>query len=179
MEIGAAVRVASGVTALGWRAWKVEESPDGLYLASVIYDGVWLPGRAATAVCRRQEDPLTEPVEAHDVPGTNCRCGIHAARDPVDAISYLRGRDEPGTVGRVLGEVALSGQVVETEAGWRASAAYPVRLYVDDPAIADALAIYGVSVLSPACASPSFRTCTGTPSLFAPRWRTSSGMTST
>jgi hypothetical protein len=179
MEIGAVVRVASGVTALGWRAWKVSESPDGLYLGSIIYDGVWLPGKAATAVCRRQEDPFAEPVDAHDAPGTKCLCGIHAARDPVDAISYLRGRDEPGTVCRVLGEVALSGQVVETEAGWRASVAWPARLYVGDPGIADALAIYGVPILSPACALPSFRTCRASRSLSALRWRISSAMTST
>jgi hypothetical protein len=179
METGAAVRVASGVTALGWRVWKVSESQDGLRLGSVIYDGLWLPGRAAIAACRRQEAPFADPVDPHDVPGTVCGCGIHAARDPVDAFSYLRGRDEPGTVARVLGEVVLSGQVVETEAGWRASVAWPARLYVDDPAIADALAIYGVPVLSPACASPSFRTCTATRSPSARRWRTSSAMTST
>jgi hypothetical protein len=156
METGAAVHVASSVTALGWRAWKVSESPDGLRLASVIYDGLWLPGRAAIAACRRQEDPFADPIESHDVPGTDCRCGIHAARDPVDAFSYLRGRDEPGTVCRVLGEVVLSGQVVETEAGWRASAAYPARLYVDDPAIAGALANYGVPVLSARASRPPF-----------------------
>jgi hypothetical protein len=179
METGPGVRLVSGVTALGWRAWKVCESPDGLRLASVIYDGLWLPGRAAIAGCRRQEDPFADPVEAHDVPGTDCRCGIHAARDPVDAFSYLRGRDEPGTLCRVLGEVVLSGQVVETEAGWRASAAYPARLYVDDPAIAQALANYDVPVLSRACESPSFRTCTATRWPSAQRWRMSSAMTST
>jgi hypothetical protein len=179
METGVAVRVANGVTALGWRVWKVSESPAGLRLGSVIYDGLWLPGRAAIAACRRQEDPFADPVESHGVPGTVCRCGIHAARDPVDAFSYLRGRDEPGTVCRVLGEVVLSGQVVETEAGWRASAAYPARLYVEDPAIAGALANYGVPVLSSACESPSFRTCTATRWPFAQRWRMSSAMTST
>jgi hypothetical protein len=179
METGVAVRVASDVTALGWRAWKVSESPDGLRLGSVIYDGLWLPGEAANATCRRGEDPFAIPAGPHDVPGAACLCGIHAARDPVDAFSYLRGRDEPRIVGRVLGEVVLCGRVVETEAGWRASAAYPARLYVDDPELAHALAVYGVPVLSPACAPLSSRTCTATPSLSVQRSRTSNAMTST
>jgi hypothetical protein len=179
METGLAVRVESDVTALGWRAWKVSESPDGLRLGSVIYDGLWLPGEAAQAACRREEDPFAVPAGAHDVPGTACLCGIHAARDPVDAFSYLRGRDEAGIVGRVLGEVVLSGRVVEAEAGWRASAAYPARLYVDDPEVAHALAVYGVPVLSPTCAPLSSRTCTATPLRSVRRSRTSNAMTST
>jgi hypothetical protein len=89
------------------------------------------------------------------VPGLECNCGFHAARDPVDALSYLRGREEAGTVCRVLGEVALWGHVVETEAGWRASHAYPARLYVADHVVADALSVYGVTVVSPACESVS------------------------
>ena len=42
---------------------------------------------------------------------------------------------------------------METDAGWRAAAAYPVRLYVPDEELADALTIYGVPVVSAACAS--------------------------
>jgi hypothetical protein len=98
---------------------------------------------------------------------------------PVDALSYLRGRDGPGTVCRVLGEVELSGVIVETHSGWRASAAYPARLYVADPELADALAVYDVPVLSPSCAPPSSRTCTATRSRFAPPLPTSSGSAST
>jgi hypothetical protein len=179
METGVAVRVASNVTALGWRAWKVKESPDGLRLGSVIYEGLWVPGKAAHAACRREEDPFAVPAGPHDVPGTDCLCGIHAARDPVDAFSYLRGRDEAGIVGRVLGEVVLSGRVVETEAGWRAAVAYPARLYVEDPDLATALAVYGVPVLSPACAPLSSRTCTATPLRSAQPSRMSNAMTST
>ena len=62
-----------------------------------------------------------EQFGAHPVPGAECNCGFHAARDPVDALSYARGRDEPNTVCRVLGEVRLWGHVLETEGGWRAS----------------------------------------------------------
>ena len=39
--------------------------------------------------------------------------------------------------------------------GWRASAAYPARLYVADPIVAAALAVYGVPVVSPEWTSAS------------------------
>jgi hypothetical protein len=179
MEIGAAVREVRAARVLGWRAWTVTQSLDGLRLGSVIYDGLWLPGRAAVAACRRDENPFADAVPLHRVPGADCSCGFHAARDPVDALSYLRGRDEPATVCRVLGEVMLSGVIIETEAGWRASAAYPARLYVGDAAVAEALAVYGVPVLSSGCASLSSRTCTATPSPSVRRWPMSSAKTST
>jgi len=161
METGAAVRKLRSPRVLGWRAWTVTETPAGVRLGSVIYDGIWSPGEVARARCLQQERP------AHGVPGLECACGFHAVRDPVDAISYLRGRDEPRTIGRVLGEVVLGGAVVEAESGWRAEAAYPERLYVADAEIATALAVYGVPVLSGQCASPSSRTCTAMPWLSA------------
>jgi hypothetical protein len=174
METGAAIRELQALGVLGWRVWTVTESRKGLRLASVIYEGVWIPGELARAACRREENPFATSIGPHDVPGTECSCGFHAARDPVDALSYLRGRDEPRTIGRVLGEVVLSGTLVETEAGWRAEAAYPARLYVEDGATAAGLAVYGVPVLSPGCASLFSRTCTATPSPSALPSRTSS-----
>ena len=148
----------------GWRAWVVTETPAGLRLGSVLHDLMWPHRRALVAECRRHEDAFAEAIAPHPVPGPECNCGFHAARDPVDALSYARGRDEPGTVCRILGEVALWGHVLEAEHGWRASHAYPRRLYVRNPEIAAALTAYGV----PVCGSPSSRTCTATPSLSAP-----------
>jgi hypothetical protein len=171
METGAAVRRLHSPRVLGWRAWTVTETPAGLRLGSVIYDGIWEPGHAVRAACRRAESP------PHEIPGLDCGCGFHAAHDPVDAISYLRGRDEVRTIGRVLGEVSLAGSIVETETGWRAETAYPARLYVDDPDIATALGVYGVPVLSGVCESPSSPTCTEMPSLSVPSWRTSNAKT--
>ncbi len=175
METGNAIReLAEAAPVLGWRAWVVAETADGLRLGSVLHDDLWTPGTTALAACRRHDDLFAEPLPPHGVPGFGCGCGFHAARDPVDALSYLRGRDEPATVCRILGEVALWGGLVETEAGWRAGAAYPARLYVDDDALAEALAVYGVPVVSGACGSPSSPTCTGTRSRSGPRSRTSS-----
>jgi hypothetical protein len=140
METGEVVRAWSA-RAVGWRVWTVQERPEGVRLGSVIHEAVWTPGLAARATCS-----LDLP---HVAPDPRCNCGFHAARDPVDAFSYLHGRNEPRTICRILGEVVLSGHVVERERGWRASESYPLRLYVRDPEIAAALASYAVPVLSP------------------------------
>jgi len=172
METGRTLRESSLVVT-GWRAWVVTETPAGLRLGSVLHDLAWAHGRPALAECRRDDDSFALPIPVHPVPGPECNCGFHAARDAVDALSYARGRDEAGTVCRILGEVRLWGHVLETEGGWRASHAYPARLYVEDPAVAAALAAYGV----PVCASPFSRTCTATPSRSAPpspTWRSTS-----
>ena len=102
---------------IGWRVWCVVRTRDGLRLASVIQDEVWPDGRELVARCVEHE---------HPAPQESCTCGIHAARDPELVRSYLLGRDEPGTLTRVLGRVLLWGRVVEHERGWRASHAYPL-----------------------------------------------------
>jgi hypothetical protein len=175
METGRTVRESSR-SVTGWRAWVVTETAAGLRLGSVLHDLVWRHGRPAVAECRRDDDPFAVAIGPHPTPGPACNCGFHAARDPVDALSYGRGRDEPGTVCRILGEVLLWGHVLETEGGWRASHAYPVRLYVPDAELAVALAAYSV----PVCVSPSSPTCTATQLRSVPRsttWRTVAGPT--
>jgi hypothetical protein len=172
METGRTLRERS-LAVTGWRAWVVTETTDGPRLGSVLHELVWPHGAAALAECRLGDDPFATPLGPHPVPGATCNCGFHAARDPVDAMSYSRGRDEPGTICRILGEVVLWGHVLETEGGWRASHAYPARLYVPDVDLVAALAGYSV----PVCASPFSRTCTATPSPSAPllpTWRTPS-----
>jgi hypothetical protein len=145
MRLGRIIRAVDGIVAVGWRAWTVRETPTGTRLGSVIHDAQWEPSTLAVAACDR----------AHAAPDIGCNCGFHAARDPVDAFSYLRGRDELHTICRVLGEVLLSGRLVETDMGWRAEKAYPLRLYVGHPHVVAALESYGVPVLSPAWTSAS------------------------
>jgi hypothetical protein len=145
METGKLVRVHNGVRVVGWRVWTVQQRPEGVRLGSVIHDAVWTPEAPARATCSLDEH--------HVAPDERCNCGFHAVVDPVDAFSYLHGRDEPRTICRILGEVLLSGHVVETEGGWRASESYPLRLYVRDSGLVAALASYGVPVLSPGCRS--------------------------
>jgi hypothetical protein len=127
---------------IGWRVWLVVERDGGLRLASVVHDELWPAKGALVARCRRDENRFLEPSElaAHAAPHEDCSCGIHAARDPDDVRSYLRGRDEPRTVCRVLGTVLLWGSVVECEHGWRASYAYPHHLLLDDPEVERLLA---------------------------------------
>lgn len=84
----------------------------------MIHDHVWAAGRETVARCEH----------GHAAPDLACSCGIHAAREPAAVLSYLRGRDEPRTVARVLGRVLLWGNVVEHEGGWRAERAYPLDL---------------------------------------------------
>jgi len=106
---------------IGWRVWCVVETAEGLRLASVIHDELWPLGTELVARCQSERH--------HDAPVETCACGIYAAREPATVLSYLRGRDEPNTIGRVLGRVALWGRVVEHEHGWRASRALPLELY--------------------------------------------------
>jgi hypothetical protein len=57
---------------------------------------------------------------------------VYAAADFHDALSYFDGHS-PGcedAVYRVIGRVSLWGSVVECARGWRASHAYPERIYV-------------------------------------------------
>jgi hypothetical protein len=163
METGRMLRETSRPVT-GWRAWTVVETPAGLRLGSVLHDLVWPVDAPVIAECRLHEDPFALPAGPHPVPGPQCNCGFHAARDAADALSYAQGRDEPGTVCRILGEVTLWGHVLETEGGWRASHAYPVRLYVPDLDVAEALAVYGAVVSSAACGSHSSPRCMATPS---------------
>ena len=157
MEIGTVVRETSEPVR-GWRTWIVTETAAGLRLGSVLHDVLWHVGEPALADCRTP-DGQAPP---HPVPGPECGCGFYAARDPADVLSYLVGRDEPSTVCRVLGEVALWGHVLETEFGWRGSHAYPLRLYVADASVAAALAGYCMPVSSTLCGSRSSPTCTAT-----------------
>jgi hypothetical protein len=166
MELGKPQgRLEVGATALGWRAWAVTQTSRGVRLASLLFDQLWLPGEPAVASCLRHEDPFAPALDAHEVATVvECSCGFHAARDPVDALSYLHGRDTPSTLCRVLGEVTLWGEVLQTQAGWRGTLAYPARLYVPDALLAQELTVYGVAVSSAECGSPFSPTCTGTPS---------------
>jgi hypothetical protein len=119
---------------IGWRVWCVVATADGLRLGSVIHDERWPIGMELVAECRAEG--------RHEAPDEACTCGIHAAREPATVWSYLRGRDEPGTVARVLGRVLLWGRVVEHEGGWRASHALPLDLVATEPELARGLAAY-------------------------------------
>lgn len=142
-----------------WRVWRVVRSGHGYRLASVIKTATWPPGEALEAVCLRSTRLASwlRHRRTHAVPHERCECGIYAAWLPEirQYLSELSMGWAPAP--RVVGQVALWGTVIECERGFRASRAYPSRLYVpaDSPPrrgqvgaaeIAEALGVYGVPV---------------------------------
>jgi hypothetical protein len=106
----------------GWRTWRIDQSGPEARLASVVRPAAWPVGEALVAAC----PGITF---AHQAPGPGCRCGIHAARDAAEAAFHA---ELPSRARELLavGLASLWGRVVEGEAGWRASHAYPATLYV-------------------------------------------------
>jgi hypothetical protein len=121
---------------IGWRVWCVVERGGELLLGSVIADELWPRESALVATCRAHQIPsnslLPDRSAEHEAPAAGCTCGIYAAREPSTVWTYLRGRDEAGTVARVLGRVLLWGRLVEHEHGWRAQFAYPLEVCTGD-----------------------------------------------
>jgi hypothetical protein len=120
--------------ALGWRAWAVVDRDLEPRLRSIYYDVVWQPGRALVAACLHRPRAIRLPwrtrMREHETPEVECTCGIYAAADPLTAAAYLDAPISSAERCRVLGIVSLWGHVVECDRGWRASHAYPHRLYV-------------------------------------------------
>jgi hypothetical protein len=131
---------------VGWRAWRVVRERGTFRLRSAVYEQAWPLGRELEATCAR----------GHAAPSPDCECGIYAVRAPAEALRYLVGRNDPEVVHRVVGQVALSGVVVEGQHGWRASRAYPLRICipprqtsgfaVESGRLARALSVYGAVV---------------------------------
>lgn len=139
-----------------WRAWRVLETGGELQLGSVIKTTLWPAGEPLAASClhRRLSLPWGGRRRVHAAPEERCECGIYGAGLELVA-QYLEAQRRQG-VARVLGRVALWGEVIECERGFRASFAYPVELHVPLDAsgdnrrsaadLAEGLARYGVPV---------------------------------
>jgi hypothetical protein len=118
---------------IGYRAWRASVQDEGAVLASVIVrDYRW---------------PTRKPAVAHDPNGVH---GIHAFKLLDSALWTYRHNyySEPGWT-RVFGEVALAGTVIEHALGYRATHAYPTRLYYtpDVRGLVQAIArTYGIEV---------------------------------
>jgi hypothetical protein len=118
---------------IGWRVWFTRDAEGKTRLRSLFHDLCWPVREPLTAACLRRRLPFRR--RDHLAPAASCRCGIYATS--LDRVaSYLEpgwppGRCDPGDP--VVGRVLLWGSVVECEQGWRASLAYPERLYVPRP----------------------------------------------
>ena len=117
-----------------WRVWRVCMHDLRIVLQSLNADTVWEPGVALSATCaaRQRSRRLPWRIEAsgHESPEVDCTCGIYGVRSAAVARWYLERRAVFYNAERVVGRVALWGDVVESESGWRASRAYPLELFV-------------------------------------------------
>ena len=144
-----------------WRAWRVTVIDDEYVLGSVLRQICWPPHRPLRAECLHHRLPVAWfGGRRHEAPEGSCQCGIYGAQLP-QVSHYLcempfSERGARPTVARVLGQVALWGTVVECERGFRASHAYPIRIYVprddhfhefaDADRVVAGLSCYGVPV---------------------------------
>ena len=122
----------------GWRLWHVVERDGELRLVSPLYRVQWPARRELVAACRRGLEPglsLYPPRTRHAAPSPGCGCGIYGSCGPVQVAAYMSRffKQREDVVHRVIGTVSLWGEVVECDSGWRASYAYPRRLYVPLP----------------------------------------------
>jgi len=127
---------------VAWRFWYATERTDRPCLSSINFDVPWPAGRPFKATCMMEEPRsllwCSLPGTVHAAPAGDCGCGIYGV-----PAARLR-RCIPLTTERppkrlVLGRVSLWGLIHEHRHGWRASFAYPERLYV--PSFADAGAV--------------------------------------
>jgi hypothetical protein len=116
-----------------WRIWRVVIDKRGCWLGSIVKPTLWPSGDALVADCLRAGAVGRRfrrwRRKSHAAPTTNCECGIYGT-GLRECGQYLNDSplDERGT--RVLGQVSLWGTVIECERGFRASHAYPLRIYV-------------------------------------------------
>lgn len=141
----------------GWRVWRVVDAHGRLSIGSVVKPTLWPAGEPLVAEClsRRPFAWWTWRRSTHESPALACECGIYATT--LGQLGPYLGDPLPrDAVARVLGRVALWGDVVECERGLRGSRAYPLDLFVpveddDHPAfrpreVARRLGAYGVPV---------------------------------
>ncbi len=157
-----------------WRVWRVALGESRLVLQSLHAGAVWEPGVPLTASCaagrRSRRAPWWKKPNDHAAPELDCDCGIYGVRSVAAARSYLVLPPLLPGDDRVIGRVALWGDVVEAPSGWRASHGYPLELFVPAPEVAHrglrqrahvdeilfALEAYGVPVdfVSPTALTP-------------------------
>jgi hypothetical protein len=122
-----------------WRVWRVGMLQGRVVLKSLYVGAVWEPAIPLAATCSQRHRPRLRPWRLepsdHAPPEMGCRCGIYGVQSVIAARSYLERPDLLCRGERVIGRVALWGDVVEGELGWRASRAYPIELFVPAPAV--------------------------------------------
>ena len=110
--------------AVGYRVWFVKE--DRIY--SYNHGSHWEPMQPFEAQCARKSE--------HEVPDERCSCGVYAAAtfNRLYKMGYTKesglfAARSPDDV-LICGEVALWGNIIPGQHGWRAQFAYPKRFLV-------------------------------------------------
>jgi hypothetical protein len=127
---------------VGWRVWLVTRHEDNFRLRSVLYPTPWLPREPMIGTCAPGRPGRHV---RHAAPAERCSCGVYASASLEEALGYFDGH-APGcetAVYRVVGRVSLWGTVVEGDRGWRASHAYPERIYVPAEPLGGATTVTG------------------------------------
>jgi hypothetical protein len=126
-----------------WRVWRVARRDGRVVLQSLFVRAVWEPRVPFVATCgvghRSWRRPWRKRPNDHAAPEFDCSCGIYGVQSIAAARSYLERPPLLCRDDRVIGRVALWGDVVEASSGWRASHAYPIELFVPTTAVAHGL----------------------------------------
>lgn len=104
---------------VGYRDFKLIQGQNGYSLQSR-NGAVWPHRRKMVGLCNGN------PFANHDVPEPTCQCGIYAYDNPVN----------PGMQSNqatVWGEIAMWGDVLVCDTGYRAEFAYPTALFLRKP----------------------------------------------
>lgn len=121
----------------GWRVWRVGRRVGGVVLESLFTPTTWEPLTPLSATCVSKLRPAWRRWQLrkqhHAAPELACTCGVYGAASEAVAREYLMVRRFVPRGERVIGRVALWGDVVECTNGWRASLAYPVELLIAAP----------------------------------------------
>jgi hypothetical protein len=112
---------------MAWRAWFVQRDEGARYrLDSVIHRCPWPTRGELVASCLTTRGEIAR---RHYAPLDHCQCGIYGAATLDRLGNYLGHGLGPVPRVQVVGIVRLWGRVLVHEHGWRASHAYPSRLW--------------------------------------------------
>ncbi len=104
-----------------WRVWRVSTRNGRVVLQSLFAGTVWEPAVALVASCtgghRSLWAPWRKKPNDHPAPELDCRCGIYGVQSVAAARSYLETPPLLCRDDRVIGRVALWGDVVEGPVG--------------------------------------------------------------
>lgn len=132
-----------------WRLWEVDDFEGAPRLRSVYRNAFWPVRARFEARCEAHKLRLWRQAK-HAAPTETCTCGVYGVA--FEVIRKFTVEDGlPPERSLAVGTVSLWGDVIECERGWRASFAYPSRLFMplvcsDAEAKATGLGDYGVPV---------------------------------